>query len=463
MSAAAAPLQAQIAQDSQQANQRQSALDTQRSQSAAAQDATLAPMEAAASTQIGDLSAMQPPKKADLPAYQPKPLVDPQEYQKVSWGLIGMALIGGIASKGNWMGVSASLNGALKGFLDGNHERAAQEYQDYKTQFERAKAKSEAEQKEFADILQNRRLTINNMLTQIKITAAKYGRDDVRMEAEQKSIDGIWRRVEAMDDSIRKSAEQNIRLQEQITARMQLAQQKAATSGGAEQSDRAQALQAEMAVRGVTLPQGMRSAKQANSILNNIAAHYPDKDTSELVDMIKNNQIDMKIMLGEAGVMAKREASTAAAIQTLNQPGGLYDQLRDAAKKVNFGNDKVANDWRLAAQGHVVANPDIQRLRNLISDTQAEVVSVLSRTGQPTESVRKQAGEMFPLDGSIPELETAIDASKKVAEAIQAGNENVIQVLKAKGMKAAAQVVGDESAHNKYTHSSGATVEILSN
>jgi hypothetical protein len=133
-------------------------------------------------------------------------------------------------------------------------------------------------------------------------------------------------------------------------------------------------------------------------------------------------------------------------MQALNQKGGLYDQMMDAAKAVNFGDSKDVNDWRLAAQGKHVANPAIQRLRNLITDTQAEVVTVLSRSGQPTESVRKQASDMFPLDGSIPEIATAIDASKKVASAIEQGNETVLNALKSGKSVREAAALADKPA-----------------
>jgi len=233
MSADPQALQKDIAADRQEAISRQSALDTARQQSATQREGELAPMEAGVSKEIDQLGAVKPPPKADLPTYQPKPLVDPNEYQKFSGALLGMALIAGIASKGNWMGVTASLNGALKGHLEGDQARAEKDWQDYKTKFDEAKAKSEAQQKEFADILQNKRLTINDMLTQIKIASAKYGRDDTKFEAEQKSIDGIWKRIESMDTSLTRISDMDQRQRRQIDARFQM--QKIAQSGGAEQ------------------------------------------------------------------------------------------------------------------------------------------------------------------------------------------------------------------------------------
>jgi hypothetical protein len=430
--------------DVAQAAQRQTALDTQRKSVSGADESaiTTAQGKVDAATADFDKTAASRPQQQPLPEYQPKPLVDPKEYQQLSMGLTAMALIGGIASKGNWMGTSAALNGAMKGYLEGNQAKAEKDYQDYQTKFKEAQSKSEAEQKEFESILQNKRLSINDMLAQVKLTAAKYGRDDVRMEAEQKSIDGIWRRVEAMDSTIARISDQDQRQRESLDAALA----KAKEGAGGNLPDKARDIQTELTVRGVTLPQGMRSAKTLNSTLTNLANKYPDKSSEEIVDMIKSGQIDMKVATGEAGVLAKREGNIEPAMQALNQKGGLYDQMMDAAKAVNFGDSKDVNDWRLAAQGKHVANPAIQRLRNLITDTQAEVVTVLSRSGQPTESVRKQASDMFPLDGSIPEIATAIDASKKVASAIEQGNETVLNALKSGKSVREAAALADKPA-----------------
>ena len=190
--------------DATQANTRQAALDKTRTDTAAAEDKELAPLEAKTSTAITDLQTAEQakPPAFDPPKYEPKPLIDGKDFQGLSMGLIAMALAGGIASRGNWMGVASTLNGALKGYYDGNKERAQREWENYKTQFDAAKAKSESEQKEFADILQNRRLTINEMFAQMRIAAAKYGREDIRAAAEQKSIDQLWGRVQAADTTL---------------------------------------------------------------------------------------------------------------------------------------------------------------------------------------------------------------------------------------------------------------------
>jgi hypothetical protein len=188
---------------------RQGALDLERKESSAREEATLKPMEDRASKAIDDLQGMKPPTPTDLPTWKPKPPIDAKDYQQFSYALIGMALIGGAVSRGNWLGVSSSLNGALKGYMQGNLARSDQDFKDYQTKFTEAKAHEDQVQKQFHDILENRRLSINDMLTQVRITAARYDRQDVRMAAEQKSIDSIWKQVDDKDKAISTLTEQH--------------------------------------------------------------------------------------------------------------------------------------------------------------------------------------------------------------------------------------------------------------
>lgn len=210
------------------AEARQAQLDKTRDATSAAQSAELQPLEQKAQQLQGEMAQLTPPKPAELPTWKPKPFIDSKDYQSFSTALLGMALIGGAVSKGNWLGVSASLNGALQGYLDGNREKADRELKDYQTRFAEAKAKNEQQQKEFQDILSNRSLSINAILSQIKIAAAKYGREDIRQAAEQKSIDGIWRQVDATDRSIAQLESQN----ERLGIQMQIANARIAASKG---------------------------------------------------------------------------------------------------------------------------------------------------------------------------------------------------------------------------------------
>jgi len=195
-------------------------------------------------------------------------------------------------------------------------------------------------------------------------------------------------------------------------------------------SPAASAVLAEMVAQGVAMPPGSRSIKVLNTTMNALVDKYPNDTSEQIVSRIRSGEIDMKASLSEAQVVARKEANIEGAIQTLNRPGGLYDQLTTAAEKVDFGDSKTASQLRLAAQGKVVANPAIQVYVNKLNDTKAEFSQVLARSGMATDQVRAKADETFPATLSLEEMKVNIQASKEVAAAVNDGNQAVMDALK---------------------------------
>ena len=136
----------------------------------------------------------QPRPKVDLPQAQP-PQLNPKDYEGLSYALIGLALVGG--AKGMWTQASASLNGALKGYLDGHQQQAEEYWKKYEADFKAAKETEAQIDREIRDKLDAGNLTINEKLQAVKTLAAQYGLDDMRAAAEQKSIDGLWKQADA--------------------------------------------------------------------------------------------------------------------------------------------------------------------------------------------------------------------------------------------------------------------------
>src|SRR5271165_3625409 len=96
------------------------------------------PLQQQERSAVQDLVSTPKPGPANLPATPNKPLVDPNDYSKFSAMLVGMAMIAGIASRGNWLGVSQTLNGALKGHLQGDQAAATREWEKYEADYKKA-------------------------------------------------------------------------------------------------------------------------------------------------------------------------------------------------------------------------------------------------------------------------------------------------------------------------------------
>jgi hypothetical protein len=403
-------------QDVKSAADRQAALDAQRDKTGAAREAELAPMESSVNKEIAGLSAVKPPPKTELPTYQPKPPVDAKDYQNLSMGLIAMALIGGIASKGNWMGASSSLNGALKGYMEGNQEAAERDYKDYQTKFKEAQAKSAAEQKEFEDILQNKRLSINDMLTQIKVAAAKYGRDDVRAEAEQKSIDGIWRRVETMDSTISRISDMDKRQQTAIDAALAKAKEGSF-------SDEESKLLAAMADKNVSLPAGLRSQKQIKSTLDGLMKEHPDLDANGIAEGLKSGKLKLTAETKAASTAGTQIGKVALASNELDSFG---DQVIEASKGIPRGTSLTLNGIMQASEKQL-SDPKLLRLKVKLQALNNAYDQLAARGGTDAAK-REHIHELFNSqlsDKAIQELVKSV--KEEAAGAREAANRTIAE------------------------------------
>jgi hypothetical protein len=188
---------------------RQAAQDATTTATGVSRETGMAPLDKQLDATMAQPLPTRPAPQA-MPEFKPKPVIDAKDYQGLSMALIGMALIGGVASKGNWMGASASLNGALKGYLDGNEAKAQKEYADYQTKFKEAQAKEKQANDEFEHILSDRNATINEQIQRYKIAAAKYDRQDMREAASQRSIDKMWEQLHAHQQALYQAEERHV-------------------------------------------------------------------------------------------------------------------------------------------------------------------------------------------------------------------------------------------------------------
>jgi hypothetical protein len=161
--------------------------------------AALAPVEQAISAESGNMPA--PPGKAQLPEAPNKPIVDPGEYSKLSALLVGMAAIAGAKSK-NWYGASSSLNGALKGYLAGNQQAADRDWKKYQADYDKAVQEHKDQQQEYMDVLDNKKLSINQKFQQWSMLAAKYDDQQKLAISRRKSYDEMTKAIMDMDKQL---------------------------------------------------------------------------------------------------------------------------------------------------------------------------------------------------------------------------------------------------------------------
>lgn len=166
--------------------QRQQANEAQRRDLAAGYDRSATPLEASITQEESALGAMKPPEASPAPQMAQ---IDPKQYQQLAFGMLAMALVGGGASRNHWMGALSSLNGAMKGLKEGKDEEVKAAYADYDRKFKAAQAHDAQANKEFQDVLNSKKLSINEKIEQLRFLGEKYQRQDAVLAADGRSLD----------------------------------------------------------------------------------------------------------------------------------------------------------------------------------------------------------------------------------------------------------------------------------
>lgn len=194
-------------------------------------EATLGPLEKQLTDKLAEPYPERP--KTAVPEFKPQPIIDAKDYEQLSYGLIAMAMIGGIASKGKWLEVGDALNGALSGYLKGNQEVAKKRYEDYTREFQGAMAKEAQANREFEDILRDKKMRIQDQISQYRIVAAKYDRQDALVAAQSRSLDAMWRSIESRKTAMYRLQESHDRAQEGFALRRDMFEAKRADAAKA--------------------------------------------------------------------------------------------------------------------------------------------------------------------------------------------------------------------------------------
>jgi hypothetical protein len=359
---------------------KQTDLNTRQAASFGARDAELKPQEAALSSALAEPTP-QRKETPGIPEFKPQPIVDAKEFQSLSYALLGMALIGGAASKGNWLGVSASLNGAMKGYLDGNQAVAKKHYEDYQREFTSAKAREDQANKEFERILTDRKLSINEKIQQYKIAAAKYDRQDMRMAAEQKSIDHMWEQLQAHKQAATKLQVQN----SQVTLKLEM---KGAGGGGGANglTDEGAALAADLTAKGVALPGG--GGKDSNKLRIDLLNRWSASGVT--ADDIASGRAETKAN-GAAMTQVTKD------LTAIHPYGRMLDTNANIAikigEKLERTNSPLVNQGLNYLQTRVNSDPDAAEFVAQMRIVQTEAARVLNNprlVGQLTDSARHE-------------------------------------------------------------------------
>lgn len=407
-------------------NNQQAALASDMTKSAEGRSAETAPILQGINQTQGEQAQFIERRQAgrpQIPEFKAQPPVSAKEFEGLSMAMIGMAMIGGIASKGNWLGASASLNGAMKGFIEGNHELAEKNYKDYNEKFKTAIAKEKSYTTETEDILKAKDLSINQKLTQLKIVAAKYDKQDMLAAGRQKSLDGIRKSIEGQRTSVLKMQEHYDTVQMKVDAERQRAQEhndtmkavaamRQAGAGGNGFEGRNGEILAAMAEQGVSLPAGFRAKSQQLGLLNAISRRNPDLTPDEIATKIKSGQLDLKGLTKEVQVAGAAAGKIAYAENEIEQTIPL---VREASAKLPRG--KFVPYEKLKQMGEKdFSDPDLAEFKMYMTSL-SNAYDMLSARGGTDVEKRAEGRKNFDTAQSPEALDRVLEAVRKEAKA----------------------------------------------
>lgn len=343
-----------------------------------------------------------------------------------------LAALGGKAAGISGTGMLGALNGMMTGLNQGAADQFQQSLDKWKQELQRVKDRH-AEQVDIYKVMLD--------AYQGRADAAQKARDF----ALQMTHDAIDQKEYQHKDAIDlfKARAQVINNVEK--AQLMFDKVAMQMSGGGAMTPQVKEVDAALTAAGVQIPGAGRGGQLYWQKLNDLVAANPGKSPQEIAQLAKSGTLDMKAAQTETTTAARKEASIGAAQEAMNNPGGLWDQVDAAAKKVDFGANKVKNNIELAAQGKYVADKNIQGYVSSVMEARAELSQIFARNGQTTDAARSMAEHAIPLASSYEELQSAKQASKQGAQAVRAGNESYMQGIKTGQSGGGAHQEGEKS------------------
>lgn len=191
-------------------------------------------------------------------------------------------------------------------------------------------------------------------------------------------------------------------------------------------------LLAALADIGATLPQGMRSKAQQDSIVNGLLARHPDMTVDQIAQGVKTGALSMSTEKTESGVLGRREAAILPVEKSITKPGGFLDQAEAAVNKVDFSKLKAAGAFQSWTKEQN-SDPALTAYKAAVAELRAEYSIVLSKGGQVTDAARHEAEKVIPDLITKEQFKSIKNTVRQGIEASKSGVEESIAGVEGKG------------------------------
>lgn len=402
----------EIARDEQLYTRRSTDLAATEAATGVEREKVLAPMEADLQARMAEPSPQR--EKVDIPQFKPQPIIDAKDYEALSYGLIAMAMIGGVASKGKWLEVGNVLNGALEGYMQGNQMEAEKRYKDYETEFKGAMAKEAQANREFEDILRDKHMRIGDQINAYRIVAAKYDRQDALAAAQSRSLDAMWRSIESRKTAMARLEDHHELIAENI-------KRETAGSGGLSerytsdpQYKKAVDFWGKFVQNGGTLPARFAQSGAGKAMMPDIINVVPTLGGGNPGDMVAN-KLSIREMTAEAQKLGTQAASVAIANKELGRFVPVAEKASAAVARTGW---KSPNEILQIAQNQ--RSPEQKQF--IIANRAAQTAyAQLIQRGAPTVHSSEEAEKMLTTADSHVVYKAALEQLKVEGEQAELG------------------------------------------
>jgi hypothetical protein len=376
---------------------------------------------------------MDQPREA-LPEWKPTPVVNAQDYQKFSLALVAIALFGGL--RGQWQGATASLNGAMEGYLEGSEEKAKRNWQEFQQQYTKALDSQRAQQKEMEDALKAADQSINMRLRQEQILAARHQREDIAQAAGvQHSIDQVQRQLEASAEAIARLEESNSRVASGFDIglrklsggafNVRLTDQAAQVAGYLDQiSGKPGSFTSKIV--------GRFSSQQEIPIFNGMVDRYmqqhPGAGPEEYARYLVQNSAELKGIESAYTMNKRREAGVLRLTMAIQ---GMEQKVLELAKQVVPTGVPVINA-RVNDIKIKFGDAGIAALRNMILATAREYIEAVTMPGSNAQlhaTAQTTADEMINSNMSVGQMMAAFYAMNQEIDSTSGALSTISQHL----------------------------------
>ena len=404
---------------------RRSALDTQRA-TLSAEEVQNAKQGAAQFTPALDeysKAVSQPAPVAQHATLPDPPPIAAKEYESLSHALIGLALIGGAKSHSNWLGVSSALNGAVKGWHEGNEQNAKTAYEDYQAKFASAKAHEDQFNRQYGEAVADRKLTINEKLKKIELIAAQQGRQDVLMAAKTRSLDAVQKQIDAGVTAIARLTQQQQQTEDRLGLQRDAVETRRSIAMAAQArsalTPEGAALLADITARTGTTPPLFGGRAQ---VFNQMAAEGVTGAE------VASNKARYGSLLSSTTMVARREAALEQITQSVQ---ALEPKVLALGRKIGLSDTTLINTPVNAVASRLGAQ-DLQEFKVMLFAVNREymrAVTAPQSQGQLHVAAQQAADDMLHSNMGFGQLLGAFKAINTDIEAGRVASSNTLKML----------------------------------